>query len=518
MGIFLKECVFEYGKIKCFLKKDGIKKQRAINSFFFLVNTISGDYMKNYSIWKEDVSLPNFSKLKENKDVDVLIIGGGMTGINTLYQLKKSSLEVVLVEQNKIGMGVTVNSTGKLTFLQDSLYEKIIDNFDKEVAKKYLHSQVDAINLAVNIINNEKIDCDFVSVPSYVYSCSLEEDKKIKELYKFLLDCGIEVIKGECDLVDYKSMIGVKNTYLFHPLKYLNGLVSRINDGNIYENTSIVKMEKIERGYVCYTDDNKVIKAKKVVIASHYPYFNLPFIFPLKGSLEKSYLSASKYREDNISLIKYSKPIISIRSYLVYLLYLSNSHDVNSKVNDKEHYSELKKKVNDLGVKPEFMWSNIDIITNDGLPYIGYIDDNLLLGTGYNTWGMTNGILAGKVLADIIMKNDNKYMELFNPKRVSIKGTLGMLSDSVKNISGFVQGIFFDSDSIKYSVFDGKEIATYIDDMGEHSVYTKCPHMGCRLIFNELDKTWDCPCHASRFDLDGKCISGPSNRDIGVNK
>lgn len=475
--------------------------------------------MKNYSIWKEEVDLPDFEKLDENLDVDILIIGGGMTGINTMYQLRKSSLEVVLVEQNRIGMGVTVNSTGKLTYLQESLYEKIQKNYDVDTARCYLDSQRMAIKLAVDIINKENIDCNLLKAPSYVYSLDDEEDRKLEELRVFLENYNINVIDGESKLLEYKSMIGVEDTYIFHPLKYIKGLVSKLNYNNIYEDTSIIKMEKNDDdGYIAYTNDGKIIRAKKVVIASHYPYFNLPFIFPIKGSLEKSYISASKYREDNISLIKYSKPIISMRSYLDYLLYLSNSRNISSKVDDKEHYKELIKKINDIGLKPEFMWSNTDIITNDGLPYIGNIDDNLLLGTGYNTWGMTNGILAGKILADIILGKSNGYVELFNPKRINIGMIGGVFTDGSYSVLGYVNGILTDSSKIKYEVIDGKEVATYEDDNGKHSVYTKCPHMGCRLIFNEFELTWDCPCHASRFDLDGKCISGPSNRDIGVNK
>ena len=293
--------------------------------FFIFVNTNNGDYMKNYSIWKENVNLPSFKKLDENKDVDVLIIGGGMTGINTLYQLATSSLEVLLVEQNKIGMGVTSNSTGKLTYLQGDLYEKIIKNFDVETARRYLDSQKDAIDLARDIIEEERIDCNLLEAPSYVYSLDEEEDKKLDELKKFLTDYNINVIERENELVEYRRMIGVENTYIFHPLKYIKGLVNKIDSSKIYEDTSIVKMEKNgDDGYICYTNDDKIIRAGAVVIASHYPYFNLPFIFPVKGSLEKSYISASKYRYDNISLIKYSKPVISIRSHLDYLLYLYN--------------------------------------------------------------------------------------------------------------------------------------------------------------------------------------------------
>ena len=474
--------------------------------------------MKNYSIWKDNITFPSFDSLNNNIDVDVLIIGGGMTGINTFYQLRRSSLEVVLVEQNKLGMGVTSNTTGKLTYLQDSIYEKIIKNFDEDTALKYLESQKWAIDIACDTIDKENIACDLLKVPSYIFANDDEEIKKLKELKNFLEINQIKVIKGDSDLVQSKLMIGVDDTYLFHPLKYLMGLVSKLDKNKIYEDTSIVKMDKDEDGYLCYTDNDYIIRAKRVVIASHYPYFNLPFVFPIKGSLEKSYLSASLYRKDNISLIKYSKPIISIRSYLDYLLYLSNSHDISIGQDDKDHYLELKKKLSDLGLEPEYMWSNTDIMTNDGLPYIGEIDDRLLIGTGYNTWGMTNSILVGKILADIIMDKDNKYIELFNPKRINLGMIGGAVIDGIKSASGMIRGILSDSDKVKYDRLEGKEIAIYEDSNGKHTVYTKCPHMGCRLIFNEKELMWDCPCHASRFDIDGKCISGPANVDIGVDK
>ena len=475
--------------------------------------------MKNYSIWKENIDLGSYDKLKENLDVDVLIIGGGMTGINTMYQLRDSSLEVVLVEQNKLGMGVTANSTGKLTFLQDNLYEKIWKSFDKNTASMYLKSQIDAIEIVLGIIESDGISCDLIKAPSFVYASSDDEVLRLNELKEFLEASGINVIDGNSELVSYRKMIGVENTYLFHPLRYIKGLIDKIDKSKIYENTSIVRMDNSgDDGYICYTNDDKIIRAGEVVIASHYPYFNLPFMFPIKGSLEKSYLSASRYKEDNISLIKYDKPVVSIRSYLDYLIYLGNSHSNNSEVDDNKHFKELEKKLSDLGLKPEFMWSNIDVMTNDGLPYIGKIDDRLLLATGYNTWGMTNGILAGKIISDIIKGNKNTYRDLFAPKRINLASIEGMIVDGLKSIGGIVNGILTDSNLVKYEVVEGKEVAIYKDDKGEHKVYTKCPHMGCRLVFNEKEKTWDCPCHSSRFDVDGKCINGPSNRDIKVKK
>ena len=472
--------------------------------------------MKNYSIWKDNIELPEFNKLNKDIEVDVLIIGGGMTGINTLYQLSNTYLEVVLVEQNKIGMGVTANTTGKITYLQDSIYEKIINNFDEVTAIKYLESQKTAIDLIVKIIKEENIDCDLIKVPSYVYSNTQEEDEKLDELKNFLLDNNIKVIEGKSNLVEYKNMIGVEDTYLFHPLKYLKGLLKVLDKNTIYEDTSIIKMDKYDKGYICYTNNDKTIKANKVVIASHYPYFNLPFMFPLKGSLEKSYLSASTYKEDNLSLIKYSDPYISIRSYLDKIIYLSNSHDNNTAVDDKEHFKELKSKLKELNLKPEYMWSNIDIMTSDSLPYIGKIDEDLLIGTGYNTWGMTNSIIASKIISDIIKNNQNEYLELFNPKRINFETLIGTLSNTIKNVEGLVNGMINTNNNIEYKTLNNKEIAIYKDNLGNHLVYTKCPHQGCKLLFNEIEKTWDCPCHASRFDIDGKCISGPANKDITV--
>ena len=446
--------------------------------------------MKNISIWEDTVKFINFPSLSEDKKVDVLIIGGGITGVSSLYQLKDSNLSVALVEQNKIGFGITGKSTGKLCFLQNDLLDKIRNNFGDEKASIYLKSQIDAINLACSIIEKERIDCDLKKVKSYLYTNKDSEINKIKKIEKFLNSNNIKTYKSSNELVKNKYMIYVNDTYIFHPIKFLYGLLKN-NNFSVFENTSIKKIEKKNNYYLCYTDNNK-IKAKKVIVASHYPYFNFPFLFPIKGSLEKSYLSASKYRGEDISLISYSNPFISMRNYKDYLIYLSNSHSLSSNVCDKKNFDELTKKLKDLNLKPDYLWSNIDIITNDGLPYIGKINENLFIGTGYNTWGLASGVLAGKILADEVLGKKNIYSSLFNPNRININKCLGIFNDTYENIKGYVQGFLKSKDSIK------------------------CPHLGCDLIYNEIENTWDCPCHGSRFSSSGKCISGPSNKNIDI--
>lgn len=463
--------------------------------------------MKKISIWKDTLNKKtNFKKLDSNKEVDVLIMGGGITGISTYYQLKKTNLKVMLVERNKIGMGVTSNSTGKLSYLQNDLIDKIRNSFDDKTAKKYLKSQKEAIKLVTQIIDDEKINCDLEMVDSYLYTNQDNEIDKLKNLESFLKKDKIKIEHPETSLIKSKYIIGVHDTYMFHPLKFVYGLIN--SSDNIYENTSIIKIKETVNGYLCYTNEN-IIKTNWLIIASHYPFFNFPFFFPIKGSIETSYISASKSDYSKVSLISYSNPFISIRTYKDFLIYLSNSHDVNKKILAKDNFNELLKKLHDLHLEPDYLWSNNDIITNDGLPYIGEIKNKMLLATGYNTWGLATSVLAGKIIYDIILDNKNAYIELFNPNRINVDTIIGGISASFKSVIGYVNGL-----KRQDNVYYQDKIMKYQG----YKVLQKCPHMKCKLLFNEIEKTWDCPCHGSRFDIEGHVINAPSNKDIKIDK
>jgi len=449
--------------------------------------------MKNISIWKDTVEKIEFHKLDKDKECDVLIIGGGITGASCYYFLKNSNLNVLLVEQNKIGMGVTSNSTGKLSFMQNDLLENIRNSHGDLIAKKYLKSQLDAINLIVDIIKKEKINCDLVKVDSSIYTNDDKKVKELKSLENFLIDCGIKIGHNENKLVKEKYSISASDTYIFHPVKFVYGLLKDLP--NIYEDSSIIDIREENGFYYAYTSKYK-IKTKWIIIASHYPYFNIPFMFPFKGTLEKSYLSASLCKVDDLSLISYSNPFISMRTYKDYLIYLSNSHLINKDIDDKKHFMELKKKLKDLKLKPDYLWSNSDIMTNDYLPFIGEIKDKMILATGYNTWGLANSVLAGNIIKDIILDNKNEYIEIFDPSRVNVDKIIKVLSSSYHSIEGYTNGLF-----------SSKEKKIF-----------KCPHMKCTLVFNEIENTYDCPCHGSRFNIDGTCINAPSNQNIDIKK
>lgn len=471
--------------------------------------------MKSYSIFKDNNIRNNFESKKIDKDMkcDILIIGGGLTGISTYYHLNKYNNDIILVEQNEVGMSTTANSTGKITFLQDSIYNKLLNNFNFSKASKYLNSQLDAIELILNTIDENKIECDLLKSDSYVYTNKRIEKKHLYTLEDFLRKNNIEA-----NIIEKhnETALVVKDTYLFNPVKFIYELIRNANLKNIFEHSSVKEIKKHEDYYECYVGDH-VIKANKVVLASHYPYFLLPFLFPIKCKLEKSYLCAGKKELDNISLISYKNPFISIRKYNDYMIYLSCTHNNSCKVNDKIHFDKLLNKVKKYNLKVEYIWSNIDIMTNDNLPLIGYINKNMLIGTGYNTWGMTNAFLAGKIISDLIMNEENPYKDIFNPHRISMNNPIEIVKNGCYSAKGLYEGIINKNDKIEYKKIDGQEVAIYKDEKGEHIVLRKCPHMKCYLIFNEEEKTWDCPCHSSRFDIDGNCISSPSNKSIRYN-
>ncbi len=478
-------------------------------------------FLKNYSIWNEGIKPSETKKLDMNKKVDVLVIGGGITGISCCYHLMNSKLKVALVEANHIGSGITSKTTGKLTFLQDGIYSKIKKASNLSNAKLYYEAEKEAIDVVKEIVEKEKIKCNLEESNSYLFTEDEQKIDTIKEEKEILESFG-EKIKNVQKLPDGNICsygIEAVGNYSFHPLKYLEELKKKLlqNNVEIYENSRVYSINDFENYYLCKVGDF-FIQAKKVVLALHYPYFLTPFLMPFKVHLEKSYVGAflekDKIKFNSISL---DKPVKSVRFYKNgrdrYKIFLYGSRNIAMEVNDKKHFEQLEKFPYDY----KYMWSNIDVMTGDYIPYIGEIKDNLFLATGYNTWGMTNGSIAGVVIKDLILGHDNKYRDLFDPLRGVKVVTLPLVFYS--NGKSYLESkINLDKswyEKVRIEEVGGKKIGVYVDsDSKEHKVYMKCPHMGCNVVFNEKEETWDCPCHGSRFDVDGKVIDGPANYNI----
>ncbi len=485
--------------------------------------------MINKPIWLKGIKKCNYPTLKSDIDTDILIIGGGITGISVAHFLKDEDLKVVLVEGKEIASSTTARTTGKLTYLQDGIYGKILDNYSIKDAKLYLKAQREAIDYVKNIIIENNIKCNFESNSSYLFTTSSLNIPKVKREKEFLEK---EVTVKELDKLPInfpcKYAIRVDNTATFNSVKYVREL-SKTLKNEIYEKTRITDIRNLEDGtFIAITDKNYKIKAKKIVLALHYPFFLFPYLFPFKTSIEKSFISASLTSNPKLfNAINLDKENHSIRYYSDdqnYIIYLTDSKALDKNMDNKKEFEKLiwSTKTN-ISKQIKYVWSNQDIMTNDSLPLIGEIEKNLYIGTGYNTWGMTNGTIAGKIIADLITNKDSDYKSLFDPKR-DIKNLPTLMGYNLENMAAFSTSYVnknknFYSDNVKFVNEDGIDIGIYIDEKGkEHRVRNLCPHMKCKLMFNEVEKTWDCPCHGSRFDIDGNVVKGPATYSIKLDK
>lgn len=484
--------------------------------------------MKNESIWKINNRTFKTKELTNDIKTDILIIGGGITGISTAFYLKDKKLDITLIEANEIGSGATLNTTGKITFLQGLIYHKLEKIFDFNTSLKYLQSQLEAINLIEANIKKYNIDCDYLKNTSYVYT---NKDSDIKEFLKeqqFFdkINLNYKIINKLPDDLDCKYGIKVDNTAIFHPIKYLYKLTEEILKANIniYENTTALKIEKLDNCYNIYTNKN-IISAKKVVIATHYPFFVIPGLIPFKTHLEKEYVLASKVDQiKKYNAITNNNPIISTRYHQGkenYIVFASIESKLSKNLNNEANFKNLIKKFESkFSNKITNLWFTYDLITNDKLPIIGKLKENLYIATGFNKWGMTNGTLAGKILSDLITNESNQYINLFDPEReITMEQIKNFFADGFTTISSLVDSKINKNkdfyENVVFKKINNVECAIYIDEnKKEHIVKNKCPHMGCSLIFNNQEKTWDCPCHGSRYDIDGNVIKGPSNKNI----
>lgn len=469
--------------------------------------------MKHKSIWDEYKTNNNkIKEMKENISTDILIIGGGITGLTTAYYLKDSNKLITLIDKSTLVSGITSKTTAKITYLQQDIYRKLTNIHGKSTAKKYYDSQKEAINELLNIIKENNIECDLEKVDSVLFTNNNKE--KLDKEKNILSSYGEKITIYQDNYIKHGYLFN--NTYTFNPIKYLNKIKDIINKKiSIYENTIATSITKKDNKYIIKTNKG-IISSNIVVLACHYPFFIIPMLFPLKTYIEREYVCSSKVKDyKNITMINIDKELYSLRYYQDNIIYGSNDHRLTSKIDYQKNYQKSKDNfIKYFNIKPTYLWMNQDIISNDKLPFIGKIKDNLYISTAYNTWGMTNATIGGKIISDLILNKDNKYQDLFNPARINIPLIFNSFIGSFHYLKAYIESLFKINNPY-YIKIKGITYGIYIDKEGiEHKIKLLCPHMKCHLVFNKEEKTWDCPCHGSRFDIDGNIINTPSTKKL----
>ncbi len=461
-------------------------------------------------------------KLLNDIECDVLVIGGGLSGVLTAYFLARNNINVVLVEASSVCSGQTAKTTAKITSQHGVCYSEIEKKFSTDFARLYANENEKAIDDFDKLIFDNHIDCDFVRLPSYLYS--LKSVDKIQKEFEFTHKCAINsVLTNHTELpFDVKIALKYHNQAQFNPLPFISSLCNYIS---IFENTRVLRVED----NIAYCDVAKV-KAKKIIFATHYPIVNFPGFYFTRMHQSRSYVLALRNTQ-NLKSMYYcvDKGGLSFRSFREYLLLSGASHRTGEEPLSvdpyKYLYGEAKKHYH--GAQLCYKFSAQDCMTPDYLPYVGYYSKHRkdwYVMTGFSKWGMTNSMIGAKLIVDMILGNKNELQRVLSPARFNISTVKPMLNEvahSAKGLSKALLSIPFDSvadvkrGEAKIVMYHGKRCGVYKSEEDEiYAVSARCPHLGCSLSFNKAEKTWDCPCHGSRFSYKGELIDSPSQKSL----
>ena len=430
------------------------------------------------SVWQKTEQRIKYPSLKKDIDTDVLVIGGGMAGILCARKLRDAGKKVVLVEAERIGSGITARTTAVLTAQHDYLYQDMERDFGEEIARAYLHANLDAVAEYRKL--SEHISCDFETLPSIQYTANdpARLEKEVQTVNRLGFPARFE------DNIPLDVLAVGASVYpdmgQFHPLKFLMGVAEGLE---IYENSRVLDLEgttaKLEK---C------TIRAKQVIVATHFPFINRHGLYFVKLYQNRSYILALENTPNPGSTLAELEGLgLYFRPYGDLLIMGGGDHRTGKKGGGWEYLRTLARKYFPDS-KERFAWANQDCMTLDGLPYVGQYAPGMpgvYVATGFNAWGMTNSMAAANLLRDMLLGKENPLEKVFDPNRSLLHKQLWC------NLGATV---------------------------ADFAIPTKkrCPHLGCALKWNSQEHSWDCPCHGSRFTESGKLLDTPAQKDADV--
>ena len=468
------------------------------------------------SLWSKSVSFKRRAALEGDIKVNTAVIGGGIAGLLTAYRLREKGIDAVVLEAREICGGQTKNTTAKITSQHGILYSKIETGYGRAAAKHYAAVNQKAISDYERIISEKNISCHFERKKAVLYTLH-DKEKLFKErdaARQAGIDCGV-TDKTELPF-PVKAALVFENQAQFNPLEFLLPISQELR---IYEDTPVIKIV----GNRIITDRGTVT-ARNIVFACHYPFVNFPGLYFLRMSQERSYVVSTEWNGNLEGMYIDAGNGLSFRTYENQLLIGGGAHRTGE-APENDPFEMLVKKGKMLF--PEFnetaRWSAQDCITLDGIPYIGEFScafKNVYVATGFNKWGMTSSMAAASIISDKICgKGDHRYW-VFSPSRFSpIAGAKNLCTNTKETIKGFAKRLEtadITAEGVRNGEarvvrYNGKKAGAYRDENGKLYVVTlKCPHLKCELNWNETTKTWDCPCHGSRYDYKGNLLDNPA--------
>ncbi len=433
-------------------------------------------------------------------EAEVIVIGGGITGLLTAYFLQQAGKQVLVLEADEAASGQTGRTTAKITSQHGLFYDKLIKNVGEDVARLYAHAHEDAIGAYEKLVKEQKIDCDFKRLPAYLYS--VENAEGLRREVKAAERLGLPAKFVHQVNLPFKTVGAVcfENQAQFHPLKFVEAIAKKLE---IREHTPVRNV----KGNEIFTDKG-VFWAKKIIFATHYPIVDFPGLYFLRQHQERSYvLAVTDCPELDGMYYGADEGGLSLRSLGDVLLIGGGGHRTG-KNKTGGAYEALRRAAERYfpGSREVGHWSAQDCVPHDGIPFIGqyfYGCRDWYVATGYQKWGMTSAMVAARLLTDMLTGVKNPYEAVFTPGRHHVKAAFpNLMKDVGESICGLTAG-WIPGLGQKVESGDGKSVKV-----------PRCAHLGCKLTWNPDEESWDCPCHGSRYDKNGKLLDEPARRNL----
>lgn len=500
-------------------------------------NSMFHSTQNTHSIW-QDITPPVYPPLAENQKTEICVIGAGIAGATTAYLLLKNGFQVTVLERDSFGMNETSHTSAHLSNALDEGYTKILRFHGDKGAKLAFESHSDAIDLIEKIIAEENIDCDFKRIDGYLYLSPDKPPEYLQEELKSSHRAGFHDVTLEASprfFATFGPALCFPQQARIHALKYLRGLLSAIElmGGKIYGLSKVVEIKGGENAFV-KTDFGFQVSCDQIVVATNVP-INDRLQIHVKEGAYRSYVVGIEAPEGSFPDIlmwdtehpyHFIRKTTSDRKGFETVLVGGEDHRVGQEDKNHQPFEKLiawaRQKLG-LGGAVTYQWSGQIIEPFDGLAFMGRNPNdaqNVFLISGGSGHGLTHACIGATIIRDLIQNHPNEWCQLYDPSRLTPKALPTMAKENLKSLAPYADHLHLKDRYTEGPMTPGegflvrdklKEIAVFCDHEGKvHAFSAVCPHLGGVVHWNSLEKTWDCPCHGSRFACTGEVINGPA--------
>lgn len=499
------------------------------------------DSQANNSLWMATANTPSQSRLQENIRTDVCIIGAGIAGLTTAYLLAQEGRSVLVLDDGPIGGGMTGRTTAHLTNAFDDRFFEVEKLHGEEGARLTAESHTAAIHKVEEIVRKEQIDCDFARVDGFLFAPPPDDegllDKELEAAHRAGLVDVEKVARAPIESFDTGPALRFPRQAQFHPLTYLSGLTRAIrrDGGRLFNETHAKTIEGGEKAYI-ESSHGPVVTCDVIVVATNTPVNDrvaihtkqAPYVtYVIGANVAKGSIVQALYW-DTIDPYHYLR-LQSLKDHDV-LIVGGEDHKTGQADDCADRYARLEQWTRERFPQAgaiEFRWSGQVMEPADYLAFIGrnpLDSDNVFIATGDSGQGITHGTIAGILLTDLIQGRKNPWEEIYNPSRVTLRAAKEYAGENINVAGQFADYVTAGDIKSVEELKPGQgaimreglsKLAVYRDDRGSiHRRSAVCPHLGCVVSWNACERTWDCPCHGSKFAAEGRVYNGPANSDL----